>query len=75
MCVAAPVEVIEIRGREAVINFGGVKKEVNIDLVYDLQVGDYVLLHAGCAIQKIDKEEAEKTLKIFKALAEDNYYI
>ncbi|WBW95048.1 HypC/HybG/HupF family hydrogenase formation chaperone [Oceanirhabdus sp. W0125-5] len=72
MCVAVPVEVIEVREHEAVVNFGGVRKEVNIDLVYDLQVGDYVLLHAGCAMQKIDKEEAEKTLEIFKALAEDN---
>ena len=73
MCVAVPAEIIEIIGEhEALVNFGGVKKLVNIDLVSDLKVGDYVLLHAGCAVQKIDKEEAEITLEIFKALAEDN---
>ncbi|GIM27743.1 hydrogenase formation protein [Clostridium polyendosporum] len=70
MCVAVPAEVIEIMGSEALVNFGGVKKKVNIDLVEDLKVGEYVLLHAGCAMQKIDKEEAENTLKLFEALAE-----
>lgn len=72
MCVAVPAEVIEIREYEALVNFGGVKKVVNIELVSDVNVGDYVLLHAGCAVQKIDKEEADKTLEIFRALAEDN---
>lgn len=72
MCVAVPAEVIEIREHEALVNFGGVKKVVNIDLVSDVNVGDYVLLHAGCAVQKIDKEEADKTLEIFRVLAEDN---
>ncbi|WP_432667236.1 HypC/HybG/HupF family hydrogenase formation chaperone [Wukongibacter baidiensis] len=69
MCVAVPVEVIEIIDSEALVNFGGVKKMVNIDLIHDLKVGDYVLLHAGCAMQKLDKEEAEKTLEIFRELA------
>lgn len=69
MCVAVPVEVIKIKGNEALVDFGGVRKLVNIDLVYDLKVGDFVLLHAGCAMQKIDKEEAERTLEIFRALA------
>ncbi|MBM7869023.1 hydrogenase expression/formation protein HypC [Clostridium pascui] len=72
MCVAVPTEVVEIIGHNALVNFGGVKKLVNIDLVSDVNVGDYVLLHAGCAVQKIDKEEAERTLEIFKILAEDN---
>lgn len=72
MCVAVPTEVVEIIGHNALVNFGGVKKLVNIDLVSDVNVGDYVLLHAGCAVQKIDKEEAERTLEIFKILADDN---
>lgn len=72
MCVAVPTEVVEIIGHNALVNFGGVKKLVNIDLVSDVNVGEYVLLHAGCAVQKIDKEEAERTLEIFKILAEDN---
>jgi hydrogenase expression/formation protein HypC len=72
MCVAVPAEVVEIIEHNALVNFGGVTKLVNIDLVSDVKVGDYVLLHAGCAVQKIDKEEAEITLEIFKVLAEDN---
>jgi hydrogenase expression/formation protein HypC len=73
MCVAIPAEVVEIiEEHEAIVNFGGVKKLINIDLVSDVKVGDYVLLHAGCAVQKIDKEEAAITLEIFKDLAEDN---
>ncbi len=72
MCVAVPAEVIEIIDHEAIVNFGGVKKLINIDLVSDVIVGDYVLLHAGCAVVKIDQEEAEKTLEIFKTLIEDN---
>lgn len=72
MCIAVPVEVLEVREHEALISFGGVKKNINIDLVCDVKVGEYVLLHAGCAIQKIDKEEAEKTLEIFKALVGGN---
>lgn len=71
MCVAVPAEVIEMMEHEALVNFGGVKKKVNIDLIDDLKVGDYVLLHAGCAMQKVDKEEAERTLEIFKILAEN----
>lgn len=70
MCVAVPVEVIEIMGSEALVNFGGVKKKINILLIDDLEVGDYVLLHAGCAMQKVDKEEAEKTLELLRTLSE-----
>ncbi|WFD12256.1 HypC/HybG/HupF family hydrogenase formation chaperone [Tepidibacter hydrothermalis] len=72
MCVAVPAEVIEIKENEALVNFGGVKKTVNINLVDDLKIGDYVLLHAGCAMQKVDKEEAEKTLEIFRLLSEND---
>lgn len=69
MCVAVPAEIIEIIKNEALVNFGGVKKLININLVSDIEVGDFVLIHAGCAIHKIDKEEAEKTLEIFKQLS------
>ncbi|AOT71639.1 HypC/HybG/HupF family hydrogenase formation chaperone [Geosporobacter ferrireducens] len=69
MCVAVPVEIIKIDGLEAWVDFGGVKKQVNIALVDDVQVGDYVLLHAGCAVSRLDREEAEKTLELFKRYA------
>lgn len=73
MCVAVPAEVVEIREHEALVNFGGVKKVVNIVLVSDVNVGDYVLIHAGCAIEKIDKEEADRNLEIFKVLGADSW--
>lgn len=67
MCVAVPVEIVKIDGTEAWVNFGGVQKMVSIALVEDVKVGDYVLLHAGCAVSRLDREEAEKTLELFKA--------
>ena len=70
MCVAVPAKVIEVMEEEALVDFGGIKKRVNTMLVPQLSQGDYVLLHAGCAMQKIDEEEAEKTLEIFRALVE-----
>ena len=69
MCVAVPVEIINIDGMEAWVDFGGVKKKVNIALVDDVKVGDYVLLHAGCAVSRLDREEAEKTLELFRLYA------
>lgn len=68
MCIAVPVEVIEIYDTEALVNFGGVKKKVDTSLIEELTIGDYVLLHAGCAIEKLDKEEAKETLKLFESL-------
>lgn len=70
MCVAIPAQVIEIIDNEAVVNYGGVKISVNISLISDLEIGDYVLVHAGCAMEKIDSEEAQKTLELFKLLSE-----
>ncbi|MBM7870431.1 hydrogenase expression/formation protein HypC [Clostridium pascui] len=68
MCIAVPVEIIEIYENEALVNFIGVKKKVNTSLIEDITLGDYVLLHAGCAIEKLNKEEAEETLRIFESL-------
>lgn len=68
MCIAVPVEIIEIYENEALVNFMGVKKKVDTSLIEDITLGDYVLLHAGCAIEKLNKEEAEETLRIFESL-------
>ncbi len=71
MCIAVPAEVIEVYEDEALVNFGGVKTKVNTCLLDNLNVGDYVLIHVGCAIQKIDKKEAENTLKLFESILKD----
>lgn len=70
MCLAIPTRVIEIKGTNAVVEFGGVRKEIGLQLVPDAKVGDYVLLHAGFAIQKMDEGEARETLKLLEELIE-----
>lgn len=71
MCVAVPVEVIEIIENEGIVSCGGIRKKINLELIEDIKLGDYVLIHAGCAMEKIDKEEAQKTLELFKQLGND----
>lgn len=68
MCVAIPGKVISIEKDEALLDFGGIKKKVNIFFIEDVKVGDYLLVHAGCAIEKIREDEALETLAIFKEI-------
>ncbi len=71
MCLAVPAEVVEIKSADtAFIEIGGVRKEINLSLVDDVSVGDYVLVHAGFAIEKIDQEEARKTLDLLEELSQ-----
>lgn len=71
MCLALPVRVVEVGAADtAVVDLGGVKKEISIALLDDVQVGDYVILHVGYALSKLDPEEAEKTLALFAELNE-----
>jgi len=70
MCLAIPARVIEILADDvAVIDVGGVRREASLALVEDVAVGDYVILHVGYAIQKLDRIEAERTLELFSELA------
>jgi len=70
MCLAIPAEVLEIQGNTAKVDFGeGVLREVNVMLV-DAEVGEYVLVHAGYAIQVIDRKAAEETLKMWEEILE-----
>jgi hydrogenase expression/formation protein HypC len=66
MCLALPVKIVEVgAGETAIVDLGGVKKEISIALVADVQPGDYVILHVGYALSKLDPEEAAKTLALF----------
>ena len=70
MCLAIPVRVVELlAGDAALVDVGGVRKEISLALVEDIGVGDYVILHVGYALQKLDAEEAEKTLALFAEMA------
>lgn len=71
MCLAIPGKIIEMNKSKAIIDIGNVKREIFIQLVPEVKVGDYVLVHAGCAIEIVDEEEALKTLEILKEFAED----
>ena len=69
MCLAVPVRVVELAGAEmAVVDLGGVRKEISLALVEDVRVGDYVILHVGYALQKLDVDEAERTLALFREI-------
>jgi len=71
MCLAIPARVLEVSGSKAKVDFGGgVTREVNVSLLERVEVGDYVIVHAGFAIQLLDREEAEKTLKLWEEVLE-----
>ena len=70
MCLAVPAKIIKINGDRAQADFGGILREVNIALV-DAKVGEYVLVHAGYAIQTLSQEEAEETLRLWKEILND----
>lgn len=65
MCLAIPARVVEVaENDQAIVDLGGVRKDVSLALVEDVQVGDYVIVHVGYALTRLDPEEAEKTLAL-----------
>ena len=65
MCLAIPARVVEIPANDlAIVDLGGVRKDVSLALVEDVAVGDYVIVHVGYALTRLDAEEAEKTLAL-----------
>ncbi len=70
MCLAIPALVKSIDGHQAVVEIGGVTRRASIQLTPEVNVGDYVLLHTGYAINVIDPAEAEETLKLLRELSE-----
>lgn len=72
MCLAVPGKVESIDGEFAEIDFGGVRKRVCVTLLPELKVGEYVIVHTGYAIEKLDPEEAKKTLALFDEIAKIN---
>lgn len=75
MCLAIPgkiVEIVDQENRIAKVEVGGVKRNVNIGMLEadEVHVGDYVLIHVGFAMSKIDEQEAEETLRVLKEIGE-----
>lgn len=71
MCVAVPMRVQEIVGTRAILESRGVVTEADISLLDAVEPGDYVLVHAGIAITRLDKADAEETLSVFASLEAD----
>ena len=71
MCLAIPAQVVELReGDNAVVDLAGMRKEISLALVDRVAVGDYVIVHVGYALNKLDPEEAAKTLALFAELGQ-----
>ncbi|MAR00729.1 MAG: HypC/HybG/HupF family hydrogenase formation chaperone [Oceanospirillaceae bacterium] len=70
MCLAIPAEILSIDGDNAVVSVGEVRKTISLALVDGVSVGDYVLVHVGYALERLDPEEAAHTLALFGELDE-----
>lgn len=70
MCLAIPMRVVELpTPQTAIVELDGVRKQVSTALIDEVAVGDYLIVHVGFALNKLDAEEAEKTLALFAELA------
>ena len=69
MCLAVPGKITSIKKNNAEVDFSGIKLEVSLDLVPDAKKNDYVLVHAGFAIQVLEPEEAAETLRLFSEIS------
>ena len=69
MCLALPARVVELTdGDNAVVDLGGVRKSISLALVDEVAIGDYVIVHVGFALQKLDEDEALATLALFREI-------
>ena len=72
MCIAAPAQVVEINEEEKIgfVDFGGVKQQIKLDLIEEIEIGKYVLVHAGYAIEVLSDEAAKESLEAWDDLLE-----
>ncbi|HEX8144077.1 MAG TPA: HypC/HybG/HupF family hydrogenase formation chaperone [Pyrinomonadaceae bacterium] len=73
MCLAIPgkiVEIVDAENQIAKVDVGGVRRNINTGMIDDMKVGDYVLIHVGFAMTKIDEHEAEETLRVLKEIGD-----
>jgi hydrogenase expression/formation protein HypC len=68
MCLAIPMKLIKIEGNKGIVELSGVKKEISLDLLKEVEIGDYLIIHAGFAIEKLNEAEAKKTLAIWEEI-------
>ena len=70
MCLAIPLELVEINGMDAVAQADGVRRKIRVDFIQNPQVGDYVIVHAGFAIERMKKEQALENLAAIREVAD-----
>jgi hydrogenase expression/formation protein HypC len=71
MCLAIPGKILEISGNSALIDFDGIKQKVIIALIQNPEIGKYVIVHAGYAIEMMDEKDALEAIEQWKELAEE----
>lgn len=70
MCLGVPAKILEISDAAAIVELGGVRREISVMLVDDVSVGGWVIVHAGFAIEKLSEEEAKQTLSLLREIAD-----
>ena len=70
MCLAIPLKITEINGKKAMAEIEGVRQEIRIDFITDLKVGDYVIVHAGFALEKLDELAAIENMELIKEVTD-----
>jgi len=68
MCLAVPMKIIKIKGEKGIVEIGGIEREVGLQLLENVKIGDYVIVHAGFAIQHLDEKVALETLSLFEEM-------
>ncbi|HEC63156.1 MAG TPA: HypC/HybG/HupF family hydrogenase formation chaperone [Candidatus Acetothermia bacterium] len=69
MCLAVPAKVLSVEGNRAIVDLGGTQAQARLDaLAEEVRVGDYLLVHTGFAIRRLDPEDAQETLRLFAEL-------
>lgn len=72
MCLGVPAKILETGDGTAIVELGGVRREISAMLIDDVSAGEWVIIHAGFAIEKLSEEEAERTLALFREIAESD---
>ena len=70
MCLAIPLELVEINGMDAVAQLDGIRRKIRVDFIPNPQVGDFVIVHAGFAIERMKKEQALENLAAIREVAD-----
>jgi hydrogenase expression/formation protein HypC len=68
MCIGVPMQILEKKNGTGIVEINGVKREIGLMLLEDIDVGDWVIVHAGFAISKLEDEEAEETMDLLKEI-------